>query len=159
MTLEVTPSLIKINNASGVEKFNSSQRLLYQTGYATGSGISLNSNIQRTRVQHGLTIDETRDIVAAYVTLTSAGGAIGSSLVGLRQPAQGMIPIDFYARNVSNKPAIDSSWITLYVSPRDVFFYGGWMSYADNMWGTLHPEPINYSITLNWEIFVYNYTS
>jgi hypothetical protein len=162
MSLEVNANKIIIHNSAGVEKFNSSQRLLYQIGYASGVNVSLNSSTFSRAIAHGLTYDPTKDIATAFITITScsngsSGGTIGTYLIGQRIPVQGMVPIDFYARNVSNRPAIDGSWITSYVNSEYLFLGGNHCAY--DVSSLRIPNPINFSVVLNWEVFVYRYTT
>jgi hypothetical protein len=156
MSLEISSNKIIIHNAAGVEKFNSSQRLLYQTGYASGTNVSLNSTTLRQAISHGLTYDPSKDIAIPFITLTSGGGTIGTSILNVRMPAQGTVPIDFYARNVNNRPAIDGSWITTFVNDKYIFLRGCHTPY--NHPPLYQANGINYSIVLNWELFVYRYT-
>jgi hypothetical protein len=160
MSLEVSGNKIIIHNSSGIEKFNSSQRLLYQTGYAAGTNLGVGASTKFTAMPHGLTIDNSKDIVTAYITLTTASGSIADSLLNVRQPAQGMIPIDFYARNVSNTPAVDSSWITVYVTPDHIILSGSYESYSQQQQADNKFSPnIQNGTQMDWEIFVYRYTS
>lgn len=160
MSLEVSGNKIIIHNAAGVEKFNSSQRLLYQTGYASGTNLGVDASTKFNATRHYLTIDPAKDIITAYVTITTATGSIANSLLNVRQPAQGMIPIDFYARNESNLPAVDSSWITIYVSPDHIILSGSYESYNQSPQPHTRLSPnIQNATLMDWEIFVYRYTS
>jgi hypothetical protein len=166
MSLKITSDKIVIQNANNVEKFNSSQRLLYQIGYSTGS-TSVSSTTNSRAILHGLSFDENKDIVTSFITITAGSGAIADNLVGLRQPAQGFVPIDFYARNVRNNAAIDSSWISAYVGRDYIFFVGHTSNYFNNFTTPLGTTQcttnseaayIDRTISLNYEIFVYRYT-
>jgi hypothetical protein len=123
MSLELTGEKLIIHNNSGVEKFNSDQDLIHQIGYATWSGqwSYLNYTLNW---DHGLNINTAGDIVVPYITITSGTdniGSIASQFIGIRQPAQGLVPMNFDARNVDNLPTLDSAYISIYVGKDKVF--------------------------------------
>jgi hypothetical protein len=169
MSLKITSDKIIIQNSNNVEKFNSSQRLLYQVGYATGNSTLTSSNSWRY-IPHNLNIDTDNDIVTMYITLTSGTGSVASNFINLRVPAQSPIPIDVNARAVNTRyGAVDSTWMTAYASREIAHFYAGWLSYVtvlDMGWDSepgiskgSTPAGTNHSLGFKWEIYVYKYTT
>jgi hypothetical protein len=123
MSLELTGEKLVFHNNAGAEKFNSDQDLIHQIGYATWSG-SWSSTNYTISWDHGLNINTAGDIVVPYITITSGTdniGSIANQFIGVRQPAQGLVPMNFDARNVDNLPTLDSAWISLYVGKDKVF--------------------------------------
>lgn len=164
MSLQITTDKIVIQNANNVEKFNSSQRLVYQSGYASGSS-SLSSSQNFQAISHGLTISDT-DIVTVYVELTSATGSVGAGLIGLKVPAQSPIPIDFYARNDANNAAVDSTYMSAYTSREFVHFFSATAPAFNITFGSTYSgsaagrvAATSHNLSFRWEIFVYKYTS
>lgn len=167
MSLKITSDKIVIQNSNNVEKFNSSQSLLYQVGYATGNTTLTSTNSWRY-ISHNLDIDTTKDIVTIYITLTSATGSVAANFVNLRIPAQSPIPIDVYARQVNTYyAAVDSTWMSAFANKEKVYFYAGWIPYQPkftmefdstaNITKGRMPQGTNHSLGFKWEMFVYRY--
>lgn len=105
MTLNVTSSEIQIKNSAGVVKFTSANKLVYQKYYQTGS-ITVGSGA----LWVPFTSVGSNDFLAMTINITSGTGQTNliSPMLGLEQPANGSILVDFYGRNVSNQAAADS---------------------------------------------------
>jgi hypothetical protein len=123
MSLELTGEKLIIHNNAGDEKFNSDQDLIHQIGYATWSSL-WNYQTYSMNWEHYLNINTASDIVVPYLTITGGSdnmGSIATQFIGIRQPAQGLIPMNFDARNVDNLPTLDSAYISLYVGKDRIF--------------------------------------
>lgn len=91
MTLKITSNKIIVENQNGIEKFNSNNHLLYKQAYATGS-VSLSGGTPSVNNNLGFTVSNT-NIYSIYITMTNCSGSIGSSLIGVKIPLSGAMPI------------------------------------------------------------------
>jgi hypothetical protein len=177
MSLELTGEKLVFHNNAGAEKFNSDQDLIHQIGYATWSG-SWSSTNYTISWDHGLNINTAGDIVVPYITITSGTdniGSIANQFIGVRQPAQGLVPMNFDARNVDNLPTLDSAWVSLYVGKDKVFLTNQSVPYnlqgggeglgATSQRGAIAynakkaPEPGIGTVYYTFEMYVYRYVT
>jgi hypothetical protein len=106
MTIVVSGSSIKINNASGIEKFNSNNKLVYQRFYQKA----------QTTISPGgrmipiFTVLGTNEFLVLTIKITSSSGQadLNAALINREIPVTGPILIDFFGRNVDNQAAVDS---------------------------------------------------
>lgn len=121
MTLNVTSNSIDVKTASGQLKFSSNEPLLFISGYESGThqvgyvvyngyGFFLNRN--EFFLNTPLLSNE---IGALYITLNYVTGFVepAQSLVGVRQPANAVIPLCVRGYPSGNTPAVDTTHMSI----------------------------------------------
>jgi hypothetical protein len=101
MTLSITPSEIKINNAAGQKIFNGDEGLLFQkSSYSSQLSwpqIDVKIENQKKIITHNLSLDSS-DIPIVFLTITNSTGLnIASSFNNLRLPFNSNININQYS--------------------------------------------------------------
>jgi hypothetical protein len=105
MSIIINPSGITIQNRAGQEKFNSSNKLLYQKTYQTGSvscsGASVYVSFPRLVAQ---------DFLVLSIRINSASGQADfiNTIINKEIPANGGVIVDFFGREDNRKAAADS---------------------------------------------------
>lgn len=82
MSLKATNSSIIIQNAAGVEKFNSDNKLVYKKGIITGSCTLGSTNPMSHIALFSSTFDSSKDFIVAWVTVTYTNGNQLAGAVG-----------------------------------------------------------------------------
>tara|TARA_B100001059_G_C17814635_1_gene574371 strand:- start:234 stop:695 length:462 start_codon:yes stop_codon:yes gene_type:complete len=153
MTLQVSASQISINNATGQEKFNSGQSLVFRKAFASGSGVTLNASTQRVIYVNQISQLVAGDFPVFYITITSATGNGASSMLNIKQPASGSVFLHQSISTSNSTSTVEFEYFSCRTIGADVDFKA-----------TRHNEngrPVNIqtSVTFNWELYVYSVTS
>lgn len=117
MSLEITASEIRIQNALGNIKFTSNNKLVYpkhvKTGTLTLGGSTVTVPFQAMSSSEFLMIS---------FKINSCSGNVGAALVGTEIPANGSIITNFYGRAVNNTPAADTDYMGVLLIGSDLVF-------------------------------------
>lgn len=149
MTLKITSNKIIIENNVGQTKFDSSNHLLYKKAYATGS-ISLNSGTTSVNRSLGFTVDGST-IYSIHITMTACSGSIGSSLINVKVPLSGAMPIHWEGYVSGNVPAASQENLEVCVDAG--FLKAQTIFYAGN--NTSLPSFGSQSLSFTYEVNAY----
>ena len=171
MALNITSNEIQILNSAGQVKFTNTQPLLFVAGYESGSYSHDASSgyYQGTLAFNLLPPIASNDVPVVYLTITSASGWGGpaTSLVGVRQPANAVLPIYVRGFPNGNTPASDTSQLALTPGLNDageITTYTSTLMYYQNGGGTVpalfsgtQQGLNNPTLNVTWEIYKYRY--
>jgi len=101
MSLQTTPSLIKINKPDGTEMFNSESKFIYYKRSASGS-LTINNGATHT-VNYAA--PDTHEFTLKFVTITSSNGAATAGLLGLKLPMDSGLLLHVHGWNKDNAVA------------------------------------------------------
>lgn len=185
MTLNVTSSDIRINTSKGELKFSSSEPLLFISGIETNEHEIGYMTVDGTAkfVAHNQFFLDTpllpNEVGALYITITSLTGfgQPGESFVGVRQPANSVIPIYVRGHAQNNVPALDTTQMSIapifnneitdgtgYTDPYRVVGYEVSLLYyptnatkAGNYFVSGNQGVSNPTINFTWELYRYRF--
>ena len=179
MALNITSNEIQILNSAGQVKFTNTQPLLFVAGYESGTyaheNYSFTANGASYNIYSGTvafnlqTPIATNEVPVVYITITSASGWGGpaTSLVGVRQPANAVLPIYVRGFPNGNTPASDTTQMALtpgFNSAGEITTYTSTLMYYQNGGGTLpavfsgsQQGLSNPTLNITWEIYKYRY--
>ena len=153
MTLQVTANKIAINNASGQEKFNSSQSLVFKKVFVSGSSVTLNSSAPTRLIGSQLSAALSGgDFPVFYITITSATGNGASSLLNIKQPASGSVFMHQSIVTSNNTSTVEFEYFSCRTQGTDIKFVATRTKHDGQ------PMNIATSVTFNWELYVYSVT-
>lgn len=154
MTLQVTSNQIAINNAAGVQKFNSSQSLVFRKAVVSGSAVTLNASAPATFVLNQLSAPLSGgDFPVFYITITSATGNGALAMVNVKQPASGSVFMEQSIVTASSTSTVEFEYFSCRTRDRHVQFQATRTKFDGQ------PEAVLTSVTFNWELYVYSVTT
>lgn len=171
MALNITSNEIQILNSAGQVKFTNTQPLLFVAGYESGSySHNASSGYYQGTVAFNLqTPIATNEVPMVYITITSLSGwgDPATSLVGVRQPANAVLPIYVRGYPNGNTPASDTTQMALtpglnnngeiatYTST--LMFYGNGAGSMPALYSGTQQGLSNPTLNVTWEIYKYRY--
>jgi hypothetical protein len=106
MSLNITATEIQIQNALGIIKFTSNNKLVYPRASKTGT-----ITISSASISIPFTTMSDSEFLSLSFKINSCDGNVGSALIGTEIPANGSIITKFYGRAVNNTPAADTDYM------------------------------------------------
>ena len=152
MTLNVTGSQISILNASGQEKFNSSQSLVFRKAYYSASGLAV-GNGNAFRIVNGITALGAGDFAVFYVTITAGNGNGSSAMLNIKQPASGSVFLHQEITTSNNTSAVEFEYLSCVVEGTQLKFKTTRINYDG-----IATVPAK-TATITYELYVYSVTS
>lgn len=152
MTLNITSSQIKILNASGAEKFNSSQSLVFRKAYYSGFGLPVGANYPLF-VVNNITPLVAGDFPVFYITITAGTGNGAQALLNIKQPASGSVFLHQNIVTSNSTSTVEFEYFSCMVVGSQIRF----KSTRINHDGTV--EAPNTIATLKYELYVYSVTT
>ncbi len=117
MSLKITSDEIQIQNAQGVVKFTSNNKLVFPKYLKTNS-----ITISTATVLQSFYYLESNEFLHLVVKITACDGNVGGGLLNVEIPANGSIVIDFYGRAVSNNAAADTEYLGISLAGNQLLF-------------------------------------
>jgi hypothetical protein len=151
MSLRVTSDRIIIENALGVAKFDSTQRLVFQRGYTTGS-TTVSGSVFRAQVPHNLVFDPTTDFYSLFFRITACAGNGVTNLLNLRIPGNNQILVHQTGRNNGSVIYTDATLFSALVTRNSVVF-----NHFTRNAEIPHVRLSGFSVSLTYELFIYRY--
>lgn len=151
MSLRVTSDRIIIENAVGAPKFDSTQRLVFQRGYTTGSS-TVSGSVFQSQVPHNLVFDPATDFYSLFFRITACAGNGVSNLLNLRIPGNNQILINQTGRNVGSIIYTEPTLFNALVTQNNIMF-SHFTNHAEKPFIRLS----GFSVSLTYELFIYRY--
>lgn len=152
MTLNITSSQISILNASGQEKFNSSQSLVFRKAYYSATGLAIGAS-NPLRIINGITALGAGDFAVFYVTITAGNGNGSSALLNIKQPASGSVFLHQEITTTNSTSAVDFEYLSCAVDGTQLKFKTTRINFDG-----ISITPLK-TATITYELYVYSVTS
>lgn len=94
MTIKTTASEISVQNASGINKFSSNDKLMYRKNYFSGS-LSLGPSTPRVLVPLYGAVSDSNTFFLVQAKITSCNGNIGTGFIGSTFDLSGAVLLHF----------------------------------------------------------------
>jgi hypothetical protein len=106
MSLQITATEIRIQNALGVVKFTSNNKLVYPRTTKTGT-----ITVGASSVSVPFASMSSSEFLILSFKINTCDGNVGGALAGTEIPGNGSIITKFYGRAVNNNPAADTDYL------------------------------------------------
>lgn len=143
MSLEITASEIKIQNALGIVKFTSNNKLVYPKYTKTGT-ITLSSSTVIVPFQP---IASSEFLMMSF-KLNSCSGNVGNAIVGIEIPANGSIITNFYGRAEFGYPAADIDYMGVLLIGSNLNFKAVKVTYESRLIDSTITTNLTYRATI-----------